>query len=56
MRRHELDSFGSGYEQVVGRCKYGNAPSISTKFREFLDYLKSYQLLDKDSPPLISLL
>jgi hypothetical protein len=41
MRRRELDSFGSGYEQVVGRCKYGNALTISTKFREFLDYPKN---------------
>jgi len=50
MRRREMDSFGSGYKQVVDRCKNGNAPSSSTKFREFFDYLKNYQLLKNDSP------
>ena len=36
---HELDSSGSGQGQVAGACAYGDEPSGSIKFREFLDYL-----------------
>jgi hypothetical protein len=40
MRRRELNSFGAEQKQEAGCCKYDNEPSISTKFLEFLDYLK----------------
>jgi hypothetical protein len=32
-----LDSFGSGYRQVVGSCEHSNEPSGSIKCGEFLD-------------------
>jgi hypothetical protein len=32
-----LDSSGSGYGSVAGRCEHGNGPSVSMKGEEFLD-------------------
>ena len=37
MERHELDSFGSGEGQLAGSSKFGNEPSGSIKFGEFLE-------------------
>jgi hypothetical protein len=34
---HGLDWSGSEHEQVAGSCVYGNEPSGSIKFGEFLD-------------------
>jgi hypothetical protein len=36
---------------VAGTCKCGNEPSGSIKCEEFLDYLRSSELLEKDSAP-----
>jgi len=36
MRSYGLHSPGLGYGQVTGPCEQGNAPSVSTKFQEFL--------------------
>jgi hypothetical protein len=38
MGRCGLDLSGSGSEPVAGSCEYGNEPSDSIKWREFLDY------------------
>ena len=46
-----LDRAGSGQDQVVDTCECDNEPSGSIKCGEFLDYLKKYQLLKKDSAP-----
>jgi len=35
----------------VGYFENGNEPSISTRCREFPDYLLDYQLLKRDSAP-----
>ena len=35
--------------QVVGTCECGNEPSGSTKYSEFLDQLRTGQLLKKDA-------
>ena len=43
-----LDLSGSGQGQVAGTCEYGNEPSGSIKCGEFLDWLKTGQLLKKD--------
>jgi hypothetical protein len=32
-----LDSSGSGWGPVAGSCEYGNGPSGSIKYGEFLD-------------------
>jgi hypothetical protein len=37
----ELDWFELGLEQVAGSCEYGNELSVSIKFGEFLDKLKT---------------
>jgi hypothetical protein len=34
---HGLDLSGSAYGQVAGTCDYGNEPSGSIKYGEFLD-------------------
>jgi hypothetical protein len=44
-----VDSSGSGEGQVAGFRESGNEPSGSTKFREFLDYVRNRHLLRKDS-------
>jgi len=36
-----LDGVGSGQGQVAGTCEYGDEPSGSKKYREFLDYLQN---------------
>jgi hypothetical protein len=36
---------------VAGTCKCGNEPSGSIKCEEFLDYLRTGELLEKDSAP-----
>ena len=36
-RGHRLDLSGSGEGQVAGCCEYGNKPSGSIKYGEFLD-------------------
>ena len=47
---HGLNRYGSGYEQVAGTCECGHEPSGSIIY-EFLDYLKTGQLLRKNSAP-----
>ena len=51
MWRYGLDRTVSGEGQVAGTCECGNEPSGSIKFGEFLDWLKTGQLLKKDSAP-----
>jgi hypothetical protein len=34
---------------VVGSCEHGNKPLVSITDGEFLDYLRNYWLLKKDS-------
>jgi hypothetical protein len=34
-----LDSSGSGWRPVAGRCEHGNEPSDSIKGGEFVDWL-----------------
>ena len=46
-----LDQAGSGQGQVAGTCECVNEPSGSINCGEFLEYLKSGQLLKKDSAP-----
>ena len=46
-----LDRAGSGQVQVEGTCECGNEPSGSIKYGEFLDQLKTGQLLKKDCAP-----
>ena len=46
-----LDRGGLGQGQVAGTCECGNQPSGSIKCEEFLDQLKTSQLLKKDSTP-----
>jgi hypothetical protein len=48
MWRFGLDRGGSGYEQMAGSCESSNEPSGPKKCGEFLDLLKTGQLL-KDS-------
>jgi len=36
---------------VAGTCKHGNEPSGSIKCGEFLDYLRTSELLKKDCAP-----
>jgi hypothetical protein len=47
-----LDRSASGQGQVVGSCQCGNEPSGSIKLGEFLDWLRTCQLLRKNSAPL----
>ena len=44
---HGLDRSGSGQGQMAGCCECGNEPSCSTKCVEFLDQLRTCQLLRK---------
>ena len=48
---HELDRSGSGQGQVAGSCECGNEPSGSIKCGEFVDWLRTSQLVRKDSAP-----
>ena len=44
-----LDWGGPGQRQVANACECGNEPSGSVKCGEFLDKLRTSQLLKKDS-------
>ena len=46
-----LDRAGSGQGQVAGTCDCGNDPSGSIKCGEFLDQLRTGQLLKKNYAP-----
>ena len=46
-----LDRAGSEQGQVAGTCDCGNEPLGSVQCGEFLDQLKTGQLLKKDSAP-----
>ena len=46
-----LDRGGTGQGQVVGTCECANELSGSIKCGEFLDWLRTGQLLKKDSVP-----
>ena len=35
--------------QVARCCEHGNGSSCVIKFREFLDYMRKYKLLNEDS-------
>ena len=48
-RWYGLDRSGSGQGQVAGTCECSNEPSDSIKRGEFLDQLRTGQLLKKDS-------
>jgi hypothetical protein len=45
------DSANSGFVQMVNSCENGNEFLRCVKGGEFLDLLKSYELLKKDSNP-----
>jgi hypothetical protein len=47
--KNELDSCGSEKGQEAGFCEQGNELLGSTKLGEFLDYIRSYWLLRKES-------
>ena len=49
MWKYGLDRAGTGKGQVAGCCECGNETSGSTKCGEFLDQLRTGQLLKKDS-------
>ena len=49
MWEYGLDGAGLGLGQVTGTCECGNELSGSIKCEEFLDQLKTGQLLKKDS-------
>ena len=44
-----LNLAGSGQGQVADTCECGDEPSGSMKCGEFLDYMRTCQLLKKDS-------
>ena len=46
-----LDRTGSGQGQVAGTCDFDNESPGSTKCVEFLDQLKTCQLLKKGTAP-----
>ena len=46
-----MDRSGSGQGQVAGTCECGNESSGSIKCGGFLDWLRTVQLLKKDSVP-----
>lgn len=48
-----LDSSCSGYGPMADYCEHDNKRSDSIKFREFIDYLSDYRLLEKDCSPWI---
>jgi hypothetical protein len=43
-----LDRSGSGWVQVAGTCECGNEPSGFINCGEYLDWLRTDQLLKKD--------
>lgn len=47
----KMDCSGSGYGQVAAYCERGDELSRSTKWREFLELLRNYHLIEKDSAP-----
>jgi hypothetical protein len=47
----ELNLSVLGYGQVVGCCEQGNEISAAMKCREFINYLKIYDVLKEDSAP-----
>ena len=47
--RWELDGVGSGQGQMAGTCECGNELSGSIKCGEFLDYIRTSQLLKNES-------
>ena len=49
--RHGLDLFGSGQGQLAGYCECGNEPQGFLKCGEFLDYLRTCQLIKMDFSP-----
>ena len=51
MGTHGLDCSGSGQRQVASCCECGNELQGSIKYREFLDRLRTCQLLKNDSAP-----
>jgi hypothetical protein len=51
VRRCGLDLAGSAQRLVAGSCEHDNEPSGSMKGGDFLDYLRNYQHLKKDSAP-----
>ena len=46
-----LGRFGSGQGKMAGTCECGNEHSGSIKCEDFLDQLKTNQLLKKNSAP-----
>jgi hypothetical protein len=42
----------SGQEEVVGSCEEGNEHSDSVKYGGFLDCMRNYWFLTKDTAPL----
>ena len=46
---HGVDRAGSGLGQLAGTCECGNEPSCSIKYGEFLDKLRTGELLKKNS-------
>ena len=49
MWEYGLDRAGSGQGQVAGTCEYGNELLGSIKCGEFLDQLRTGQLVKNDS-------
>ena len=50
-KRDEGDMEWIDLAQDRDTCKGGNEPSGSTKYGEFLDYMRTGQILKKDSTP-----
>ena len=48
---HRLDRSGSGSRRVAGSCKCGDKPSGSIKCGEFVEWLRTCELLRKASVP-----
>ena len=46
MESHGIDWSGT---KVEGCCEYGNEPSCSVRRGEFLDQLRNWQVINKDS-------
>ena len=51
MEKHGLDRFGPGHRQLAGAGECHNEPSDSNICGEFLDQLKTCQILKKDTVP-----
>jgi hypothetical protein len=45
--RHRLNFYGSEYGHMAGSCECGDEPSDSMKCKEFIDYMRTCQLLNK---------